>query len=183
MATHSSVLAWRIPGMGEPGGLPSMGSHRVGHDWSDLAAAAAAASLSRGNWQSYHSNHVAAHDRISVSQNKNTVPIPTGFQLQNSESNYLTQQKPNSALFLFSISNSECESDSHQKCDRNRRGRNRFTYSLTAVKAESVLWKIQQDVPHFSTALVPSHYFVGFDIRLLCRNIKECECVHFFLTT
>ena len=42
MATHSSVLALRIPGMGEPGGLPSMGSHRVRHDWSDLAAAAAA---------------------------------------------------------------------------------------------------------------------------------------------
>ena len=38
MATHSSVLAWRIPGMGEPGGLLSRGSHRVGHDWSDLAA-------------------------------------------------------------------------------------------------------------------------------------------------
>ena len=32
MAFHSSILAWRIPGMGEPGGLPSMGSHRVGHD-------------------------------------------------------------------------------------------------------------------------------------------------------
>ena len=42
MATHSSVLAWRIPGTGEPGGLPSMGLHRVGHDWSNLAAAAAA---------------------------------------------------------------------------------------------------------------------------------------------
>ena len=41
MAIHSSVLAWRIPGMGAPCGLPSMGSHRVGHDWSDLAAAAA----------------------------------------------------------------------------------------------------------------------------------------------
>ena len=41
MATHSSILAWRIPGTGEPGGLPSMGSHRVGHDWCDLAAAAA----------------------------------------------------------------------------------------------------------------------------------------------
>ena len=41
MATHSSVLAWRIPGTGEPGVLPSMGSHRVGQDWSDLAAAAA----------------------------------------------------------------------------------------------------------------------------------------------
>ena len=39
-ATHSSVLAWRIPGMGEPDGLLSMESHRVGHDWSNLAAAA-----------------------------------------------------------------------------------------------------------------------------------------------
>ena len=42
MATHSSVLAWRLPGMGKPGGLLSMGSHRVGHDWSDLTAAVAA---------------------------------------------------------------------------------------------------------------------------------------------
>ena len=41
MATHSSVPAWRIPGAGEPGGLWSLGLHRVGHDWSDLAAAAA----------------------------------------------------------------------------------------------------------------------------------------------
>jgi len=40
MATHSSILAWRIPGTGEPGGLPSMGSHRVGHNRSNLAAAA-----------------------------------------------------------------------------------------------------------------------------------------------
>ena len=39
MATHSSVLAWRIPGTGEPRGLRSLGSHRVGHDWSNLAAA------------------------------------------------------------------------------------------------------------------------------------------------
>ena len=42
MATHSSILAWRIPGMEECGGLPSVGSHKVGQDWSDLAAAAAA---------------------------------------------------------------------------------------------------------------------------------------------
>ena len=41
MATHSNILAWRIPGMAEPGGPPSIGSHRVGHDWSNLAAAAA----------------------------------------------------------------------------------------------------------------------------------------------
>ena len=49
MATHSSVLAWRIPGTGEPGGLPSMELHRVGHNCSNLAAAAAAAeSLTTG---------------------------------------------------------------------------------------------------------------------------------------
>ena len=53
MATHSSVLAWRIPGMGEPGGLPSLGSHRVGHDWSDLAAAA-----------------VTCHRRVTTAANK-----------------------------------------------------------------------------------------------------------------
>ena len=46
MATHSSVLAWRNPGMGEPGGLPSMGLHRVGHDWGDLAAVAEGTCLS-----------------------------------------------------------------------------------------------------------------------------------------
>ena len=40
MATHSSIFAWRIPGTGEPGGLPSMGLHRAGHNWSDFAAAA-----------------------------------------------------------------------------------------------------------------------------------------------
>ena len=49
IATHSSVLAWRIPWTGEPGGLPSMGSHRVGHDWSDAAAAAAAAAARSGS--------------------------------------------------------------------------------------------------------------------------------------
>ena len=47
MATHSSVLAWRIPGTAEPGGLPSMGSHRVRHDRSDLAAAAASLALAQ----------------------------------------------------------------------------------------------------------------------------------------
>ena len=58
MATHSSVLAWRIPGTGEPGVLPSMGSYRVGHDWSDLAAAAAA---------EYWKSNVATTDVILIS--------------------------------------------------------------------------------------------------------------------
>ena len=49
IAPHSSTLAWRIPGTGQPGGLPSVGSHRVRHDWSDLAAAAAAAAAAAGS--------------------------------------------------------------------------------------------------------------------------------------
>ena len=60
MATHSSVLAWRIPGMGEPGGLLSLGSHRVGHDWSDLAAAAAA-TAARYLYTVLHSGYVNIH--------------------------------------------------------------------------------------------------------------------------
>ena len=51
MATHSSILAWRIPGTGEPGGLPSMESHRVGHDWSNLAAAAAVSERDPFFWE------------------------------------------------------------------------------------------------------------------------------------
>ena len=58
MATHSSVLAWRIPGTGEPGGLPSMGSHRVGHDWSDLAAAAAAGYVPRSGISEWLSSSI-----------------------------------------------------------------------------------------------------------------------------
>ena len=50
MATHSSVLAWRISGPVEPGGLPSKGSHRVGHDWSNLAAAAASLQWVTPDW-------------------------------------------------------------------------------------------------------------------------------------
>ena len=57
MATHSSVLAWRVPGIAEPGGLPSMGSHRVGHDWSDLAVAAAYTVGGNVKWYSYYRKH------------------------------------------------------------------------------------------------------------------------------
>ena len=56
MATHSSVLAWRIPGTGEPGGLLSMRSHRVGHDWSDLAAAAATAATRKNRRKKWTQN-------------------------------------------------------------------------------------------------------------------------------
>ena len=67
MATHSSVLARRILGTGEPGGLPSVGLHRVGHDWSDLAAAAAAMPSSRGIHRSMLMTH--ANDQYSCLEN------------------------------------------------------------------------------------------------------------------
>ena len=59
VATHSSVLAWRIPGIREPGGLPPTGSHRVGHDWSDLAAAF---QVSLSPLQ----NHTYSHSHLTV---------------------------------------------------------------------------------------------------------------------
>ena len=61
MATHSSVLAWKIPGTGEPGGLPSMGSHRVGQD---LAAAAAAAAATMNNLKMKTVSFITASKRI-----------------------------------------------------------------------------------------------------------------------
>ena len=64
MATHSNVLAWRIPGMAEPGGLPSMGSHRVGHYWSDLAAAAAYPHL---NEEQFIGSKYSPQDKSKVS--------------------------------------------------------------------------------------------------------------------
>ena len=77
MATHSRVLAWRVPGTGAPGGLPSMGSHRVGHDWSDLAAAERARGLGAGDaalallrfqfikWRSLHKEHQCSiHSKV-----------------------------------------------------------------------------------------------------------------------
>ena len=67
MATHSSVLAWRIPGTGEPGGLPSMGSHRVGHDWSDLAAGKRRGLLSH-DWDSRDCSTCLSHFGAAITE-------------------------------------------------------------------------------------------------------------------
>ena len=79
MAIHSSVFAGRIPGTGEPGGLSSMGSHRVGHDWSDLAAAAAMWRLDSPFWtKSYAKVWDEAVNEIVLHFNSS---IPTWFLL------------------------------------------------------------------------------------------------------
>ena len=71
MATHSSVLALRIPGTGEPGGLPSLGSHRVGHDWSDLAAAAELPGWSHnGKWRSAGRVRSSSQAQLQETMNK-----------------------------------------------------------------------------------------------------------------
>ena len=77
MATHSSVLALRIPGMGEPGGLPSVALHRVGHDWSNLAAAAAAAVYPILNTQ----NKVLDNLEADLTCISNQIPIKLAFFL------------------------------------------------------------------------------------------------------
>jgi len=93
MATHSSVLAWRISGTGEPGGLPSMGLHRVGHDWSNLAATAAEIiilSEVKSEKDTYHMVYLDEESKTNGtneliykaeidSQTKSWLPKSTGF--------------------------------------------------------------------------------------------------------
>ena len=79
MATHSSVLAWRIPGTGEPGGLPSLGSHRVGHDGSNLAAAAARHQEENTGEESFYTwwkGHVGRHQGSGTSESWFSVTFP-----------------------------------------------------------------------------------------------------------
>ena len=93
MATHSSVLAWRVPGTGEPGRLPSMGSHRVRHDWSDLAAAAAAACKSKGYPDSSIGKESACNpgDPSSISGSGRSSGEGIGYPLQYSWSSLVAQ--------------------------------------------------------------------------------------------
>ena len=72
MATHSSVLAWRIPGTGEPGGLPSMGSHRIRHDCSDLAAATAAERVVAKEREAWHAAVPWGRRELDLSEQLNS---------------------------------------------------------------------------------------------------------------
>ena len=79
MATHSSVLAWRIPRTAEPGGLLSMGSHRVRHDWSDLAAAAAAGLPVHHQLPEFTQTHVHRVDDAIQPSHPLSSPSPPAF--------------------------------------------------------------------------------------------------------
>ena len=91
MATHSSVLAWRIPGTGEPGGLPSTGRpHRVGHDWSDLAAAAAASwiiSYTR-NWDTRQIDSVSFIFSSKLSRDKHAIIFVISWKFSGESTNF-----------------------------------------------------------------------------------------------
>ena len=94
MVTHSSVLAWRIPGKGVPGGLPSVGSHRVGHDWSDLAAAAAAACMDVrvGLWRKLSTEELMLYSSWTLLF---THPILSSFHLLIQNSQFISPIHPN----------------------------------------------------------------------------------------
>ena len=75
MVSHSSILAWRIPGTGEPGGLPTMGSHRVGHDWRNLTVAAAAVMITKQSYKSSLGNDTIFLDTSASVWNNHSFPF------------------------------------------------------------------------------------------------------------
>ena len=81
MTTHSSVFAWRIPGTGEPGGLPSMGSHRVGHDWSDSSSSFSNFWPFRFLFQSYRLRHFLNKSIIFAGCTQYHLQLSTDFPL------------------------------------------------------------------------------------------------------
>ena len=104
MAPHSSVLAWRIPGTGEPDGLPSMGSHRVGHDWSNLAAAAAACVKSPTRWLSQRRALSREFGGTNESPSTNMIVLRTAILPKVVLSFSWFRNKENDALYKSSYS-------------------------------------------------------------------------------
>ena len=98
MASHSSVLAWRIPETGEPGGLPSMGSHRVGHDWSDLAAAVYKSLIHKDTLLLIHLNTFVACFPRKINFFQGQLEFSKTFKINSSHSNFFVLRSMNSSL-------------------------------------------------------------------------------------
>ena len=116
MATHSSVLAWRIPGSGVPGGLPSLESHRVGHDWSDLAAAVAEKKKSL-----FFSYQILLFLLSKYIQNLSLFSQPQGYQA--GTSNSLTKAIVNSFLSTCSLFLNSVQSITAEQAERTFKNR------------------------------------------------------------
>ena len=91
MATHSSTVAWRIPGTGEPGRLPSMGSHRVGHDCSYLAAAAAKNEEKKNKGKVYREGPSIARRNLGRGAREKVLPLEMGSAAWGNQTSLVVQ--------------------------------------------------------------------------------------------
>ena len=108
MASHSSTLAWKIPWTEDPGGLPPVGSHRVGHDWSDLAAAAAATS---GSLELSGNQTVFLHIHSPTPVEDHVTSIPLSLSLQHLFSHFSLSVSDLVSYFIEKIEGSRREKE------------------------------------------------------------------------
>ena len=101
MATHSSILAWRIPGTGEPGGVLSMGSHRVGHNWSDLATAELCWPYSKPSKKAGGEGCVEQRSPACREENSTEAQSPAKGQDHTAQEKRETQDRETSCLTLW----------------------------------------------------------------------------------
>ena len=147
MATHSSVLAWRIPRTGEPGGLPSMGLHRIRHDWSNLARwcevdPAQGQDGIRNALQAVRSGHLISHRAAGVT--RNCIPW---WLMQHPTPTCLSQART-ATLIRAWVSDFLCGGLSYwpgYTLNGAKRSRNQLLLYLSHLVMYGVGWRIQWD--------------------------------------
>ena len=140
MATHFSILAWRIPGTEEPSGLPSMGWHRIGHDWSDLAAAAAAA----GKFPAEGNGKLLQYACLKISMDKGAWWTTMGYRPWGCKESDTTEQIQTRAFNVEESGSPTCCSASHpcnpDGTERTHAGPCQRTSETTGLTSPT-LWK------------------------------------------
>ena len=145
MATHSSVLAWRVPGMGEPGGLLSMGSHRVGHDWSNLAAAWRPTTPSRTNTQKRCPLHYRGLQCKCRKWRDTWVNRQFGLCVQNEAGQRLTEFHQENTLVLANTLFQQCKGRLYTWMSPDGQHWNRLTVFFAAKDGEALYSQQKQD--------------------------------------